>query len=379
MVVVLFATNAISFNDNSNDDVVDNGNKDWVDYLKTKNIVVKASEYNSQNNECEFKDISLSFNDVKEIINELSSKKITKYYYGSFPPTGTICSDRYMLEYDGNRISLEASGYMWVNDDNLSNKIDLDVDNVDYAEGADYTSYVYKFDTEFKDIIDNNIKNYDVDNDITKKFKLDNQNVEEKDLNVVLDMLGLYEFYRNDYILEDFNDDNECLNYYVSNSNFRNNSKEIFIWYATSHNLTTYREGALMDVDNDGKGDISVYNCADCGSIIKSGADKIIKLYKLSGMDEYLGEMPEPYKELDYTINYYELSGMHPMVCNIETSHNLDVKYGDNKKIIVTDNQNVVEYEFVDDKVKNEKSQIVTYDFVKDSDGNYYLSNVNVK
>ena len=64
----------------------------------------------------EIKVANVEFN-VKEIINELSSKKITKYYYGSFPPTGTVCSDRYMLEYDGNRISLEASGYMWVNDD----------------------------------------------------------------------------------------------------------------------------------------------------------------------------------------------------------------------------------------------------------------------
>ena len=163
---VLLATGTISFksdkvNDNEvNENVNDtnneeNNSKEWVNYLKSKNVVVKTSVWNSEKDECEFNSVSISSEDINKIIDKLSTNKITKYYYGNFPPTGTICSDRFTLEYENNKISLEADGYVWVNDDILSNKIDLDVDNTTYADNYTEDSYVYKFDVNFADVFNN--------------------------------------------------------------------------------------------------------------------------------------------------------------------------------------------------------------------------------
>ena len=142
----------INNNDTNNEE---KNSKEWVNYLKSKNVVVKTSVWNSEKEECEFNSVSISSEDIKEIIDELSTNKITKYYYGNFPPTGTICSDRFTLEYENNKISLEADGYVWVNDDILSNKIDLDVDNTTYADNYTEDSYVYKFDVNFADVFNN--------------------------------------------------------------------------------------------------------------------------------------------------------------------------------------------------------------------------------
>lgn len=181
VLVVLFATNTINFN--TNDDVINNNdnnnqitendnneniednsdkimyygleNKDWIDYLKNKNVVVKMSEYNYEKDECQYKNISLSSDQIKKIIDELSLTKITKSYYGIYPG-GSVCSGNFKLEYDGINIEFDSSGNMWVDDDILSDKMDLDIDYVEYRFGAeenDY-AYVYKFDIEFKDIID---------------------------------------------------------------------------------------------------------------------------------------------------------------------------------------------------------------------------------
>jgi hypothetical protein len=174
---VLFATGTISFksdkvNDNEvnenvndtnneeNENVNDtnneeNNSKEWVNYLKSKNVVVKTSVWNSEKDECEFNSVSISSEDINKIIDKLSTNKITKYYYGNVPPTGTICSDRFTLEYENNKISLDADGYVWVNDDILFNKIDLDVDNTTYADNYTEDSYVYKFDVNFADVFNN--------------------------------------------------------------------------------------------------------------------------------------------------------------------------------------------------------------------------------
>ena len=217
------------------------------------------------------------------------------------------------------------------------------------------------------------------ENNNSDNFKLNNEGISKKDLNEVLDMLGLKEYNNK----ENHNEDNECLNYYVSKQDFRNNSKEIFVWYLSVHNMGTYHEDAMIYVDKDNKIEVSVYNCADCGSTTIKNAEKIIGLYKLTGMDKHFGEMPEPYKNTEYTINYFDLSGKHPLMCNIKTSHDIVAKYDNNNNIIITDIQNVTEYEEYYDKIEenitNTKNQTVTYEFKKDTTGSYYLSNVEVK
>jgi len=231
-------------------------------------------------------------------------------------------------------------------------------------------------------ITDNNQNDEDTNIDIAKKFKLENDNVDEKDLNEVFDILGLYEYYHSN-IYSSFDNKNECLNNYISQNDFRKNNKEIFAWYSLIHNMgtNTGQTAIIRDGDGDGKADIAVCGgAADCGSIRISDANKIIGLYKLTGMDEYLDEMPEPYKNSEYVINYYELTGMHPIMCNIESNHNINAKY-DNKNLIIVDNQNVTEYGFFEEseQIKSQKDKVVTYTFKKDNNNKYYLDNVNVK
>lgn len=219
--------------------------------------------------------------------------------------------------------------------------------------------------------------------DITKKFKLENNGVVESDLNEVFDMLGLYEYYHSN-LYTSFDSDNECLNYYMSQDDYKKNSKEIFAWHVITHEMgtDTGQTAIIRDVDGDGKADIDACGgAADCGSIRISDANKIIKIYNLTGMNEYLSEMPEPYKDAEYLINYYTLTGMHPIMCNIETKHNVIAEYNELKNLIITDTQHVTEYGFYEEseQIKSQKEKIVTYTFEKDSDGNYYLDSVNVK
>ena len=150
ILCVLFATKTISLTNKDN-----NNNNEWVTYLKSKDINIKTSVWNSEKEECEFNSISITTENIKEIINKLSSSKITKYYYGNNPPVGTVCSDRFQLEYENNKINLEADGYMWIEDDILSNKIDLDVDNTIYEDNYTKENYVYKFDIDFANIFNN--------------------------------------------------------------------------------------------------------------------------------------------------------------------------------------------------------------------------------
>lgn len=219
--------------------------------------------------------------------------------------------------------------------------------------------------------------------DITKKFKLENNGVNEDDLNEVFDMLGLYEYYHSSQY-SSFNSSNECLNNYISQDDFRKNSKEIFAWYSLIHNMKTDtgHTAIIRDVDDDGIADVNACGgAADCGSIRISDANKIIDLYKLTGMEEYLDEMPEPYKNAEYLINYYTLTGMHPIMCNIESSHNLSAKYDSDNNLIITDEQNVTEYGLFDEseQVKSQDDKSVTYTFKKDSENKYYLDNVSVE
>lgn len=149
LLCVLFATGVIDFQKNGKN------NQSWVDYLNIKNITIKNSVWNSEKEECHFEKNSMSSDDISRFIEQLANSKITKHYYGDVPPTGTVCSNRFTLEYENNKIGLESDGYVWISDDVLSSKIDLDVDDVTYAEGTTGGEYVCKFDVNFAEIIDN--------------------------------------------------------------------------------------------------------------------------------------------------------------------------------------------------------------------------------
>ena len=206
-------------------------------------------------------------------------------------------------------------------------------------------------------------------------LKIDNNGLTLSDLNNALDILGIAEPKEEVY-------DDNCMNSYISDNNFRNNSKEIFVWYVVSHKLgTNYGNALTVDTDGDGVNDASACGgAADCGSIRKSDAERIVKLYGLTNMEEQFKEMPAPYTE-QYLINYFNLSHKHPITCNISTKHNLIAKYDNDKNIIIIDKQNVTEYDgYVDMKtqVKSQKDQTVTYTLKKDNT-NYYLDSVEVK
>ena len=66
--------------------------------------------------------------------------------------------------------------------------------------------------------------------------------------------------------------------------------------------------------------------------------------------------------------------------CHYKVNHDLSSKYQDKDSIVITDKQVVTDYDYPsEDNVKNIIKQKVTYEFEKDSDGNYYLKSVNVK
>ena len=149
---VLSTKSANNLNNNEDSDL-----SKWVNYLSQYDLTLTRSVWNSDKDECNFEKATIASSDVKKIIVELSSKEITKNYYGNNPPAGTICSDRYKLEYNNTNISLESDGVMWVTDQNLINKLDLDVDN--FVGASNGGEFVYLFDVDFAEIIEKHINN----------------------------------------------------------------------------------------------------------------------------------------------------------------------------------------------------------------------------
>jgi len=128
---------------------VDTNYDEWVEYLNKQDLIIKSSVWNSDAEQCEFEIMFLSNDDIKNVVNNLSTQKITKYYYGSVPTTGTICSDRFLIEYGDNKLNLESDGSAWINDENLISKLDLVVDETIYADDANNDNFVYIFENGF--------------------------------------------------------------------------------------------------------------------------------------------------------------------------------------------------------------------------------------
>lgn len=206
------------------------------------------------------------------------------------------------------------------------------------------------------------------------ELSIKNNGVSEEDLKTAFDILGIEKSNTEIY-------KNNCLNVYVSDNNYKDNSKKIFIWYFLSHHLeTNHGNELLIDYDGDGKAEVSPCGgAADCGTIKKSDAEKIINLYGLTNMDDQFKDMVAPYTD-EYMINYYTLSGLHPITCNAYLEHDLTAEYDNENNIVIIDNQNVTEYGYLgeSDQVKSKKEQTVTYK-LKKNNNDYYLDSVEVK
>lgn len=170
-----------------------------------------------------------------------------------------------------------------------------------------------------------------------------------------------------------------CLNYLLSNNNYKDasttygsNAKRIFAIYASHINANT--SVSRRNSSKCGDECQRQLSCADCGSILKTNADKIIRQYNLN--DYKLTELAG--FDTDYT--YLSSGTQYNGSCHYDVKHDLNSKYVDNNTIEITDKQVATDYDALDSsKITSTKNQEVTYTFKKDSDGNYYLSQVSVK
>lgn len=152
LLYTVLSDNSSSVGDSNSQLSGDDRLPEWITYLSGFDLTLTKSVWS--NDQCNFEKISISSDDINKVFQKLSTSKITKYYYDDMPPTGTVCSNRFKLEYGANSISLEENGIVWVNDTTLSNKLDLVVNN---TQGSGKGDYVYRFDVDFAEVI-NNIK-----------------------------------------------------------------------------------------------------------------------------------------------------------------------------------------------------------------------------
>ena len=152
----LLSDNDDSLLNNDEAEQYDNNDSVWFEYLKGRDIIIKKSVWDYEKDDCQYENISMTKEMVNNIIDELSLKKVTKYYYFN-PPVGAICSDNFRLEYDEQRIDINSNVF-WINDETLSEKLDLGVDNIIYDDNADGNNYVYKFEANFMDILNKYIQ-----------------------------------------------------------------------------------------------------------------------------------------------------------------------------------------------------------------------------
>ena len=163
-------------------------------------------------------------------------------------------------------------------------------------------------------------------------------------------------------------DSGDCLNYLLSSNDYKSNSQKIFSLYVGHNNMWTYRyDNGSCDTECK-----KAYSCAECTSILKSDADKVSKLYNFTNLK--FSELP------GFDTDYAYVSGIPAGVCHYGVTHDTSSEYIDSNTIRITDNQVATDYVFGEDnKINSTKNQVVTYDFKKDSAGNYYLDNVTVK
>lgn len=166
----------------------------------------------------------------------------------------------------------------------------------------------------------------------------------------------------------------DCLNYYISNHNYKEYAKNIISLYHDNKNNTV----TLSEIERD-KCDENCksFSTANDGRVAyKNEIEKIIKFYN------FPNEIYSFFTIFNGLDNYYFYMTANPIgSCHYIITHNTNVTNTINNDVIrITDNQTVIDHAFGDDnKINSKKNQTVTYEFKKKSDGEYYLDNVVVQ
>ena len=201
-----------------------------------------------------------------------------------------------------------------------------------------------------------------VDENIIQANVINNYDVDLQELTDALELLG---------IRDDANGGNvPALTYYVTDENYRDNAKDIIVYYA------------VLGSDMTSSFDISEYKsdkgaCGDsegCSVISKEDAEKIIKLYDFSGKLEdyfYKSDASDDVYGIHYgdTLELPQFNGT-----NLGIGHNLTARYVGDDDIDIEDTQ-VFNYNDDEGEVKN-TNRVVKYTFKKNEDEGYYLDSV---
>lgn len=218
---------------------------------------------------------------------------------------------------------------------------------------------------------DNNVSDTSVvqknDNVSLNNNVINNTGVDDKTLREVLNLVGIAS-------TSDTNN-NDALNYYISNNNYVNEANNIILYYAVNDEGKTSSQITLPE-GYDIKSDVGA--CSDavnCALISREDAEKILKVFKLGDdLSKYFyksSEIDDTYGiHYDVTLPFAIFNGD-----NLGISHNLSASLENESTIKVDDNQTI---DYLDDNgnVLN-ISKVVTYIF-KVQDSYYYLDSVSV-
>lgn len=205
----------------------------------------------------------------------------------------------------------------------------------------------------------NDVKCRDNNNESNNQLK--DESVNKAILNVLYDIVGLPNGEIN----------NECLNYYISNSDYNKYAKEIITYYGNGDNGS---HRYFIDATN-----VEAANCqgaADCNMITKSDAKKLIELFNLNGNES---DYFETINDSTVSKNWYKYSAYHnmhgPCEDNLNIKHNISSELINETNIKISDNQ-IITYE---DNGNKTITKSVEYYFKTNSVGNYHLEKVIVK
>ena len=194
---------------------------------------------------------------------------------------------------------------------------------------------------------------------VIDKSKEKNNSNDSEDIRKAYDLLGI------DW--DKSQSDGDCLNYFISSNNYKSNAQKIFSLYANHKNMREY----MYDNGKCGDECQMALSCADCATISKENAQKVMYLYSFDSLS--LSELPGV--ETNYAYNTGTPTGM----CHYEVKHDIKVN-SENDNVVIVDNQIVTDFAFgTDNNVSTTKDQKVTYYLEKDENQNYVLSNVVVE
>ena len=179
------------------------------------------------------------------------------------------------------------------------------------------------------------------------------------------------------------NSSNACLTDAISVNNYSANAKKIMSLYIDSRNYRYLKNPE----DNIYESEECGYGAADCYTISKENAEKLFNMFNFDGkITDYFQESVN--LKDDYIFWYGHTLGF----CDMKINHDIVAEYSSEEKkndyginigadITIIDKQSVLK-NIIDvgngSKVeKNERT--VTYIFKPATNGNYYLSSVDVK